>query len=68
VRHSLRSHSRPGTSVAAVAQVQKPMTVQSEAAQELKMYQNLPLLEDYDMLADFDVISELPKGGSKVAD
>lgn len=68
-RHDLRSHPRKSTPVATqVARAEKPAAVQSEAAQDLKMYQNLPVLEDYDMLANFDVISELPKGSSKVAD
>ena len=68
-RRALRLEHQRGAAVAAqVAQSEKPTPVQSEAAQELNMYQNLPMLEDYDMLADFDVISELPKGSSKVAD
>jgi hypothetical protein len=68
-RHDLRlQHQRSAAVAAQVAQTEKPAPIQSEAAQELKIYQNLPVLEDYDMLANFDVISELPKGSSKVAD
>ena len=68
-RSHLLSHDQQRAAVVTeVAQSGKAAAVQSEAAQELKMYQNLPVLEDYDMLADFDVISELPKGSSKVAD
>ncbi len=68
-RHTLRLHRQPSSAaVTQVAQSEKPNAVQSQAAQELKMYQNLPVLEDYDMLANFDVISELPKGNGKVAD
>ncbi|HXJ91485.1 MAG TPA: hypothetical protein VMT20_01220 [Terriglobia bacterium] len=68
-RHTLRLHRQQSSAaVTQVARSEKPNAVQSEAAQELKMYQNLPVLEDYDMLANFDVISELPKGSSKVAD
>jgi len=68
-RHNLRlQHQQRALAAIQVAQTVKPAAVQSEAAQELKMYQNLPVLEDYDMLANFDVISELPKGSAKVAD
>ncbi len=68
-RHTLRLHRQQSSAaVTEVARSEKPNAVQSEAAQELKMYQNLPVLEDYDMLANFDVISELPKGSNKVAD
>jgi anti-sigma-K factor RskA len=68
-RHNLRlQHQRSAPVAVQIAQTEKPAAVQSDAAQELKMYQNLPVLEDYDMLANFDVISELPKGSTKVAD
>jgi predicted anti-sigma-YlaC factor YlaD len=66
--HLLSRHHQAAPVVTEVAQSTKAAAVQSEATQELKMYQNLPVLEDYDMLADFEVISELPKGNSKVAD
>jgi anti-sigma-K factor RskA len=66
--HLLAHRQQKAPLVTQVAQSGKAAAVQSEASQELNMYQNLPVLEDYDMLADFDVISELPKRNSKVAD